>query len=68
MINLAQGLFMAEAEGYLGPNANNMYQIEKDARHFYQQGYTKNSAIEMAAALNEAILSPEEQNRLCRQI
>ena len=59
---------MAEAEGYLGPNANNMYQIEKDARHFYQQGYTKNSAIEMAAALNEAILSPEEQNRLCRQI
>lgn len=59
---------MAEAEGYLGPNANNMYQIEKDARHFYQQGYTKNSAIEMAAALNKAILSPEEQNRLCRQI
>ena len=63
-MNLAYGLFMAEAEGYLGPNADNMYQIEKDAKHFYQQGYTKDGAIEMAAALNEARLSPEERKRL----
>lgn len=66
-MDLAYGLFMAEAEGYLGPNADKMYQIEKDVKHFYQQGYTKDSAIEMAAALNEAILTPEEWKRLgCR--
>ena len=66
-MDLAYGLFMAEAEGYLGPNADKMYQIEKDVKHFYQQGYTKDSAIEMAAALNEATLTPEEWKRLgCR--
>ena len=67
-MNLAYGLFMAEAEGYLGPNADKMYQIEKDVKHFYQQGYSKESAIEMAAALNEAILSPEERNKLGHRI
>lgn len=68
MISLAQGLFMAEAEGYLGPNADKMYQIEKDVKHFYQQGFSRESAIEMAAALNEVELTPEEWNRLDRHI
>ena len=67
-MDLAYGLFMAEAEGYLGPNADKMHQIEKDVKHFYQQGYSKESAIEMAAALNEAVLTPEELNRLGRRI
>lgn len=67
-MDLAYGLFMAEAEGYLGPNADKMHQIEEDVKHFYQQGYSKESAIEMAAALNEAVLTPEELNRLGRRI
>lgn len=67
-MNLAYGLFMAEAEGYLGPNADKMYQIEEDVKLFRRQGYSKESAIEMAAALNEATLTSEECNRLGRRI
>jgi hypothetical protein len=59
---------MAEAEGYLGPNADKMHQIEKDVKRFYQQGFSKEGAIEMAAALNEVELTPEEWNRLGRYI
>ena len=67
MISLPQGLFMAEAEGYLGPNSDVIPDIIQDASRLIKCGESVASAIVEAAALNGVLygdLSLEEMKRI----
>lgn len=67
MISLAQGLFMAEAEGYLGPHSQIIPDIIRDASMLVRQGESIAVAIMEATALNGVNyndLTPEETKRI----
>ena len=66
-MNLAYGLFMAEAEGYLGPHSEIIPDIIRDASMLIRQGETIAVAIMEATALNGvnyANLTSEEVKRI----
>ena len=67
MISLAQGLFMAEAEGYLGPHSQVIPDIIRDASLLIRQGESIAVAIMEATVLNGVNyndLTPEETKRI----
>lgn len=40
-MNLAYGLYMAEAEGYLDTHESKVQRVLKDIQHYYNEGYEK---------------------------
>lgn len=67
MISLPYGLYMAEAEGYLGPHLNIIPDIIKDASMLIRSGESVAAAMVEASALNGvdySKLTPEEIKRI----
>ena len=67
LISLPYGLYMAEAEGYLGPHSQVIPDIIRDASMLIKQGESIAVAIMEATALNGVNyndLTPEETKRI----
>ena len=66
-MDLAYGLFMAEAEGYLGPHSDIIPDIIRDANMLIRSGESIAAAIVEASALNGveySSLTSEEMKRI----
>ena len=67
LISLPYGLYMAEAEGYLGPHSDIIPDIIRDASMLIRSGESVATAIVEASALNGvdySKLTPEETKRI----
>ena len=67
LISLPYGLYMAEAEGYLGPHSDIIPDIIRDASMLIRSGESVATAIVEASALNGvdySSLTPEETKRI----
>lgn len=67
LISLPYGLYMAEAEGYLGPHSDTIPDIIRDASMLIRSGESVAAAMVEASALNGvdySKLTPEETKRI----
>ena len=70
-MNLAQGLFMAEAEGYLGPHSDAIPSVISAAQRYIRQGESIAAAVSFALidnGISPSSLTPEEAQRIRRAL